>query len=65
MENGCLVKVILDRFDKKCELLVVPKCKREKVLELAHKKCGHLGERKVLSVVSKRLIWPLMATDVS
>ena len=64
-KNDCLVKVILDMFDEKCELLVVPKCKREKILELAHEKCGHLGERKVLSVVSKRFIWPLMATDVS
>ena len=62
-KNGCLVKVILDRFDEKCELLVVPKCKREKIWELAHEKCGHLGEQKVLSVVSKRFIWPLMATD--
>ena len=60
--NGCLVKVTLDRFDEKCELLVVPKCKREKILELAHEKCGHLGDRKVLSVVSKRFIWPLTAT---
>ena len=59
------MKVILDRFDEKCELVVVPKCKREKILELAHEKCGHLGERKVLSVVSKRFFWPLMATDVS
>ena len=64
-KNGCLVKVILDRFDEKCELFVVPKCKREKILELAHEKCGHLGERKVLSVVCKRFTWPLMATDVS
>ena len=63
-KNGCLVKVILGRFDEKCELLVVPKCKREKILELAHEKCGHLREWKVLSVVSKRFIWPLMATDV-
>ena len=63
--NGCLVKVVLDRFDEKCELLVVPKCKREKILELAHEKCGHLGERKVLSVVSKKFTWSLKATDVS
>ena len=61
-KNGCLVKVILDRFDEKCELLV-PKCKREKILELAHDKCGHLGERKVLSVVPRDLsghLWPQM-----
>ena len=40
------MKVILDRFDEKCELLVVPKRKREKILELAHEKCGLLRERK-------------------
>ena len=64
VEKWLLVKVILDMFDEKCELLVVPKCKIEKILELAHEKCGHLGEWKVLSVVSKRFIWPLLATDV-
>ena len=56
MEKWLLVKVVLDRFDEKCELLAVTKCKERKILELAHEKYDHLGERKVLSVVFKRFI---------
>ena len=43
--------------------LVLPKGFREKVLEMAHEGAGHLGARKVKTLISQRFTWPGMGVD--
>ena len=43
---------------------MLPKQNRLKAMELAHEKLGHAGKRKVLNILSRSFVWPLMAKDV-
>ena len=43
--------------------LVLPKSFRRRVLEMAHEGSGHLGARKVKSLLSQRFAWPGMGVD--
>ena len=44
-------------------VLVLPTSFRKKVLEMAHEGSGHLGARKVKSLLSQRFAWPGMGVD--
>ena len=37
---------------------------RAQVLKMAHDGTGHLGHRKVLQMIKRRFVWPLLAKDV-
>ena len=43
--------------------LVLPQGFRKKVLEMAHEGAGHLGARKVKTLISQRFTWPGMGVD--
>ena len=45
-------------------LMVLPQSFREKVLDLAHERSGHLGARKVKALVKQRFVWPGMGQAV-
>ena len=44
-------------------VLVLPKSFRRKVLEMAHEGSGHLGARKVKTLLTQRFAWPGMGVD--
>ena len=44
--------------------IVLPTCRRNVVLKLAHDHCGHVGYRKVLDIINKRFTWPNISPDV-
>ncbi len=44
--------------------IVVPKSRRESLLELAHDKSGHIGSRKVADIIGKRFVWPNVNADI-
>jgi hypothetical protein len=46
-------------------LLYVPEGARQRVLELAHDKAGHLGRDKVLAELRQHFFWPSMADSVA
>ena len=45
--------------------LVLPMCKREKVLEVSHQKCGHFGIKNTLRLISKNFVFPKMKERVT
>ena len=52
--------------DRSVQQLVLPKCYRKKVLEVAHdiSMAGHLGREKTLSRILQRFFWPGITRDV-
>ena len=52
-KNGLLIQSTVDETLGNCEVIVVPKCKRTTIFNVAHDRLGHLGYQKVmLSVVT-------------
>ena len=45
-------------------VMVIPKKFRERIMDLAHERSGHLGARKVKALVHQRFVWPGMARDI-
>ena len=46
------------------ETIVVPRCRRLNLIHLAHDKTGHLGHRKVVSIIKRNFVWPLMNSEI-
>ena len=63
-DNGLLYRTVDDRDMDSIRLLVLPKSKRRKVLELAHERLGHMGARRVKSVIRQKFAWPGMGQEV-
>ncbi len=63
--DGLLIKEMLVDWEERCQVIVVPKLFRDKLLVLAHDKCGHLSSDKVNKMLEKRFLWPGMSKDVS
>ena len=63
-KDGLLYRTVADHdLDSVC-LLVLPKSRRQKVLELAHERLGHMGARRVKSLIRQKFAWPGMGQDV-
>ena len=63
-KDGLLYRTVADHdLDSVC-LLVLPKSRRQKVLELAHESLGHMGARRVKSLIRQKFAWPGMGQDV-
>ena len=63
-KNGLLIQSIVNETLEDSEVIVLPKCKRTTILNVAHDKLGHLGYRKVLSIIHRNFVWPRLAADV-
>ena len=59
--NGLLVHSVQDEDDRIWIRIVLPKCRRRKILELAHDKTAHVGVKKI---INSRFVWPGLGTDV-
>ena len=63
-KNGLLFRTVADHDSENICLLALPKSRRKKVLELAHEKLGHMGARRVKSLVRQKFAWPGMGQDI-
>ena len=69
-KDGLLFAHGQDGTFQDCELLVLPTrfsaqvLKTAQILKTAHDDTGHLGHRKVLQMIKRRFVWPLLAKDV-
>ena len=63
-KNELLYRTVADHDLESVCLLVLPKSRRQKVLELAHERLGHMGARRVKSLVRQKFAWPGMGQDV-
>ena len=63
-KDGLLYQARVDSCEEVFQVLVLPKCFRKRVLEMAHEGSGHLGARKVKSLIRQRFVWPGMGVDV-
>ena len=63
-ENSLLYKSITNHVTEVVRLLVLPKSFRERVMDLAHEKLGHMGSRRVLSLLRQKFVWPGMGQEV-
>ena len=63
-DNGLLYRTVDDHDREHIRLLVLPKSRRHKVLVLAHEKLGHMGARRVKSLIRQKFAWPGMGQDV-
>ena len=64
-KDGLMYLTVMDPTFQAVEALVLPKEFRVLVMRTAHGGAGHLGHRKVLQMIKKRFVWPLMAKDVT
>ena len=63
-DNGLLMQKCTDIAYGIIETIVVPRCRRLNLIQLAHDKIGHLGHRKVVSIVKRNFVWPLMNSEI-
>ena len=65
-EQGVLVHCSIDSLGDSCQRVVVPKVRRDNVLELGHSSpvAGHFGCKKTYAKISKHFIWPRVWKDV-
>ena len=63
-DNGLLYRIVDDHDMEHIRLLVLPKSRRQKVLVLAHERLGHMGARRVKSIIRQKFAWPGMGQDV-
>ena len=59
-----ILKKEIDELGIQSDVLVVRSKFHRKVLTIAHDKCGHLAIKKVKALVRKKLLWPLMSSDI-
>ena len=62
-ERDLLFQAKMSEGGEVIHALVLPKGFRSRVLEMAHEGSGHLGARKVRSLLSQRFAWPGMGVD--
>ena len=63
-DNGLLMQKCIDIAYGIIETIVVPRCRRLNLIHLAHDKTGHLGHRKVVSIIKRNFVWPLMNSEI-
>ena len=63
-ENDLLYKSITNHVMEVVRVLVLPNSFREKVKGLAHEGLGHMGSRRVLSLLRQKFVWPGMGQEV-
>ena len=63
-ENDLLYKTVTTHVFEVERLLVLPHSFRGKVLKLAHDGQGHMGSRRVLSLIKQKFDWPGMGQEV-
>ena len=64
-KDGLAFLTVTDPTFQSVEVLVLPTSFRANVLRTAHDGTGHLGHRKVLQLVKRKFVWPLLARDVT
>ena len=62
-ERDLLFQAKMSEGGEVIHALVLPKGFRSRVLKMAHEGSGHLGARKVKSLLSQRFAWPGMGVD--
>jgi len=62
--DGILMHRAEDPNGEGCDCVVLPKCERKRVLELAHVRTGHVGVKRMRSLINKRFTWPGLGQDV-
>ncbi len=62
--KGILFHRITDIDSGTSDRIVLPKCRRERVLRLSHDGLGHLSTKKVRHFLNARFTWPYIARDV-
>ena len=63
-QDGLLCQAMTTHVLETAHLIVLPMTFRQRVLQLAHEKLGHLGARKVKALIKQRFTWPGMGQDV-
>ncbi len=63
--DGVLVNRMLGDMDEEVCRIVVPRSDRQKLLQLAHERGGHLGAKKVRLKLNRLFTWPGMSRDVA
>ena len=63
-ENDLLYKTVTTHVFEVVRLLALPSSFRSKVLKLAHDGQGHIGSRRVLSLLRQKFDWPGMGQEV-
>ncbi len=63
-EEGILYHRTSDFDEGVVDRIVLPKCRRKKVLEIAHEGTGHLSTKKVRDILHSRFTWPYIARDI-
>ena len=63
-KDGLLYRTVANHDLESVCLLVLPESKRKRVLELAHEKLGHMGARRVKSLIRQKFAWPGMGQEV-
>ena len=62
-EGNLLMQRLTDVVNGTIEVILVPKSRRTAILKQAHDRSGHLGHRKVISIIRRHFIWPLLHRD--
>ena len=62
--DALFVKHELDDLSQSVTLIALPTKYRSQVLKLAHDHSGHYSWRKVLVIVRRSFVWPLMTTHI-
>jgi len=63
-EDGLILSRQTDLFYGSIDRIVLPKNRRQIVMETAHEEAGHLGYCKVEKMIKQRFVWPLLGRDV-
>ena len=63
-DDGLLKQSKTDQTGLVTNRLVVPRGKRSRIMTLAHDKTGHLGHKKVLKMIQRVFVWPVMYRKV-
>ena len=62
--NDLLYQATTTHVLETAHLMAIPQSFREKVLQLAHDRLGHLGARKVKALIKQRFTWPGMGQSI-
>jgi len=63
-DDGLLFQDSLNSEGDVLHRLVLPTSKREKVLQLAHNKNGHIGAKSMRRLINRKFTWPGLSVDV-
>ncbi len=63
-KKNMLVMCMYVTWEQFRDVLVLPRSYRARVLELGHKRNGHLGVEKVNAMIVRYFVWPGMARDI-